>query len=602
MGVRNLNWYNLQATRRYPLDDRCSGETDGGQSLPNDIIVDMHLRFANGLGTYAYVQAATVSDHLVTVVIGVSTGIDTPGKSIAAITLTKPTAINVNYAFTPLIDGVAGWIVFGNGINSPPFSGRFSSPIQTLIESRCARPYMQLPIKSISKLNVVPALQNVVNFITETPVKLEYKKEIIDEKETQLIIFSLNQSDSSLSYNPLSYFLGTCSQRPESETCGKTPISSLNGISPDCKGNIEIIFENVTAEAFEECGGMDLLTEYSLKKACEVPGPLPLFYSDLCCPRRFDTIADRDTADPGEFSVGDIVRVGVSAGANTVYEYYRVESLSGGEITWSANPLPETDPELKTALSKCDWPNPADIIPDIVINLQSQQDYPLITLPACVDFCSCDPEPPLFDVVQGVFSTAKTKAPFGCVPCNFEDEEPTTEQDTLALKLRNTYVAVDSGDVSLSLFKNTASDWAFGHAITAQFKIDSIGLARNGGIAINYRKVIVDGAQQIKYFAAVIDVGQGELRLLEYTNNSSIVVARVPARIVTSRWYKMSVYPTLQDGYVYLNIVVEEMIENGARIEIVDYRVPLDDYEPQTGAFGLYAASSYTYFNAFTIT
>ena len=109
MGIRNLNWYNLQATRRYPLDDLCSSETDAGDSFPDDILVDLHVRFNSALGQYAYIQAVTVSEHLVTAIIGVSSTIDTAGTSVAAVTITKPAAINVNYAIEPLVAGVVGW-------------------------------------------------------------------------------------------------------------------------------------------------------------------------------------------------------------------------------------------------------------------------------------------------------------------------------------------------------------------------------------------------------------------------------------------------------------------------------------------------------------
>lgn len=602
MSVRNLNWYNLQATRRYPLDDAGNGETDDGRSLPNDIIVDLHLRFSETLGQYAYVQAVTVSAQLVTIVFGVSASLNAVGKSIAAITLLKPTDININYPITPLVDGVAGWVVLGNGINSPPFSGRFSTPVQSRLTARCARSYSPLPITSLSKTGVAAKLQGVVNLAEETPVKLEYKKTVIDGVSTQLIVFSLDQYDASLAYNPLSYFLSTCSQRPESNTCGKTPISSINGISPDCYGNITVTFDNVTAQAFDGCGGIDLTTDYSLSAACTGAPPLPLFYSDLCCPRRFDTIASRDAAPAYEFQIDDIVRVGESSGASTTYRYYRVASLSGGEVTWSAELNAESDETLREALKKCDWPDPADQLPDIVITLRSTQDYPEAVLPVCIDFCSCDPTPPMFDVLQGAFSGAKTKAPFGCVPCQESELAPVSQEDRLALTLRNTYASVDGGIVALSLFKNRASDWAFGRAVSAQMKIGTTGLSRNGGVVINYRNVITDGVQQTRYFVAVVSVSSGEFRLMDYTNNAAIVVARVPVAVTTGKWYKISVYTSLRGQYVYINAVLEEMKQNGIRAEIVDFRVPLEDYEPQTGAFGLYAASSKTYFNAFTIT
>ena len=603
MGIRNLNWYNLQATRRYPLDDLCSSETDAGDSFPDDILVDLHVRFNSALGQYAYIQAVTVSEHLVTAIIGVSSTIDTAGTSVAAVTITKPAAINVNYAIEPLVAGVVGWVVFGAGINALPIAARFSTPRQSLIAARCARGYDPLPIPAISKLNVVPPLQGVVNINSETPIKIEHKTEMIGGVNRQLVIFSLNKEDASLTYNPLSYFLSACGQRPESGTCGKTPIETINGIAPDCDGNIQITFNNITAVPFASCGGIDLLTDYGLKRACAGPEQLPLFYSDLCCPRRFDTIADRNAAPADEFNVGDIVRVGVSSGASTTkYQYYRVTAINAGAVVWSANPLAVDDPDLKTVLSKCDWPDPTELLPDIVINLPQLQDYPALSLPACIDFCSCDPTPPLFDAVQGVFASEKLLAPFGCVPCGAANTAQQQPRDRFALSLRNTYSSVDTGGVALSLLKNTATDWAFGRAISAQLKIAPTGVDRNGGVVINYRKVVRNSVTQIKYYAAVIDVGRGQFSLLEYVNNNYIIVASVPMLVQTSSWYRITVYPTLRGDFVYLNCVAEEMAPNGVRAEIIDYRVLLRDYEPQTGAFGLYALRSYTRFNAFTIT
>lgn len=616
MSIRNLNWYNLQATRQYPLDAACTNESDDGQNLSSDILVDCHLKFDSRHGKYAYIQAVTVSENIVTVIIGASESIGASGKSIAALSVTKPASINVNYLVSGLVDGVAGWLVFGAGVDGPSTSLKFSSPRQSLLSARCAQPYDRLPITSIQKLNVTPALQNVVRIEVESPIKLEYKKEVSGSLTKQLLVFSLDSADSSLSYNPMSFFLGGCAQRPESNTCGKTPIATINGVAPDCFGNIKINFGNLTAKKFADCGGIDITADdYGFKKACEGAPKLPLFYSDLCCPMRFDDMTARDAfveaaknAEPNdpayyEFQIGDIVRVGKSLGASvTPYVYYRVDAVSSGDVTWSA-PLTENDANLKSALSKCDWPDPTEVIPDVVITLPSLQDYPEIDLPVCVDFCSCDPEPPLFKTIQGVFSAKRVKAPFGCVPCGDNPEaQPLSQDELLATRERNTYTSVDNGGTAISLFKNAASDWSFGRAISAQLRIEPTGLDRNGGLVINYRKIVRNGVTQVKYFVAAIDVSRGQFRLLDYTNNSYIVVAAVPYRVRTDRWYKIKVYPSLQGNYVYLNAVVEEMKANGTKAEIIDYRVSLADYEPQTGSFGLYAERSYTNFNAFTIT
>ena len=604
MAVRNLNWYNLQSTRRYPLDDSCTGEDDNGKSLLNDILVDCHLRFSEDSGKYAYVQAITISAGLVTVIIGASHSLSDTGTSIAAVTIPKPVSQNINYAVTSFSGDTAGWLVFGGAIDGPDVTYRFTYPQQSLLAARCARAFSPLPIPSMKKLGVGTALKDIVNIVGETPLLITTKTEVINDIPRQLIVFSLNTSDTTLAYNPLSYFLGTCGQRPESGTCSKVPIATINGISPDCFGNIDIVFDssNMNAQAFEDCGGIDITTTYGLNKSCEGKPTLPPFYSDLCCPLRFESEEERLTASADTFSAGDFVRVGVLSGGLSEYTYYRVESLTGGAVTWST-PLAADNPDLKTALAKCDWPNPTDIIPDIVINLPSIQDYPSVQLPACIDFCSCDPVPPLFDAVQGVFSSAKTPAPFGCVPCGLEGSTPpSTQADMFALNEHNTYLAVDTGAVALSLFKNSASDWAFGRVITTQLKIGADGLDRNGGIVINYRKVNVNGIEQTRYFAATIDVGRGQMRLLNYINNSYTVYASVPMPVKTNQWYKMSVHPSVRGVYVYLNIIAEEMTADGGTVaQIIDYRIPLADYEPQTGAFGLYTERSYTYFNAFMI-
>jgi hypothetical protein len=597
MPIRNLNWYNLQATRRYPLDDRATGETDRGDSLPNQIIVDCHLRFDRKYGAVAYIQAVTVTANIVTVLIGASADINSAGNTIASVTIPQPANINTNYALTGLAPGIGGWIVFGSGITDASFFGRFSLPSQSLLMPRSARAFRPLPITSIGKVGVRAGLTDVVALTAESPFLLTY------DRPTNTVTFSLDYKDASVTYNPLSYFLGPCGQRPESGTCAKTPIETINGISPDCAGNINIVVENMSATMFSDCGGMEISTTYGLQQACQGAPPLPVFYSDLCCPQRFDTEAALETAltdTPDNFSVGDIVRIGTAPEtAANPYVYKIVDSKTDDGVVW--RPLTTDDEELKVALSKCDWPDPTELIPDVVITLPSLQDYPGLPTPLCVDFCSVEETPPLFDAIAGVFRGAAVPAPYGCMACGSDVAPPKTYEEKIALVTRNVYAAIDTNTTALSMFKNAATDWAIGKTISAQIKIGSAGVSRNGGLVINYRKTTENGILHTKYFAAVLDVARSQLRLLDYTNSNYIAVAATQIPLKTNQWYQLSVTITAKNDRVYLSINAEELRVDGITATIADYSVPLSAYEPQTGAFGLYAERSYTYFNAFGV-
>lgn len=272
MPVRNQNWYDLQAGRRYPLDDRSTGLDDSGEFIRDSILVDCHIRFPETLGATAFVQAITVSPTLVTVLIGVTDGTDT--TTIAAISQPKPITTSKNYEVTPLVAGVAGWVAFGAGVEEP-FSGRYATPAQSLLLSRCARAYRALPIPTIGKKNLDTALSGIVNFAAVAPIVIEQKKLVIQDRLVNVLEFSLSNTFTSIAGNPLQYFLSDCGVRPESGTCPKPPIETINNVTPDCSGNINILAEGVTIYQFENCGGIGVDLPIGLTDVCEKPRYAP---------------------------------------------------------------------------------------------------------------------------------------------------------------------------------------------------------------------------------------------------------------------------------------------------------------------------------------
>lgn len=293
MPIRNQNWYNLQSTRRYPLDEKSTGVDDVGEFIRDDIIVDCHIRFPKTFGQYAYIQGINVTPNLITVVIGSADDLNgTNSRTIAVVNATKPAAINVNIELIPVRYGVSGWMVFGPGIENN-FVGRYTAPVQTFISARNARPYVDLPIPTIGKLGRSATLEGVLSILATTPLVATYHENYTmpiydpgtDTTTTSTIkaIVVAGETPTAVS-NPYREFLGPCSQRPESGTCPKVPIERIGGIEPDCAtGNINIVVdESLTLTMFSECGGMDITTDRGLSLACAPDNGEPRQPVDKC--------------------------------------------------------------------------------------------------------------------------------------------------------------------------------------------------------------------------------------------------------------------------------------------------------------------------------
>lgn len=284
MPVRNQNWYDLQAGRRYPLDDRSTGIDDAGNPIRDDIIVDCHIRFPETYGKCAFISGITVTGNIVAVVISARDTLDNGDiQTIAAISVAKPITTNTNYPVQGIVAGAAGWMAFGPGV-AENFSARYTTPIQSLLAPRNARPYRQLPVRTLGKYGVSDPLQNVINISAQPPLTAEYEQVTIGGKVANAIVLSLRGGTQNLDYEPLQYFLGPCGARPESGTCPKQPILTINGVAPDCSGNINLDFiDGINGFPFLGCGGIAINTDISLTNLCATDPPA-VSGNDECAP------------------------------------------------------------------------------------------------------------------------------------------------------------------------------------------------------------------------------------------------------------------------------------------------------------------------------
>jgi hypothetical protein len=292
MGVRGNNWYNLQSTRRYPLDDRATGTGDDGTRIKDDVLVDCQLRFPNTYGEYAYISGITITERLVTVtILAASSPTATTGFiPLAAVSLVKPVQRHTYYPITALQPGVGGFLVFGDV--EERLNVRFTTPQQGLLLPKCAAAYQPLPIPTLRKLGRSVGLAGLVRILPGSDIAVSREIHEINGQAHAAMVFRLTQSIATR--NVLEVYRGPCDNRPESRTCDKEGIEFINGVGPDCDGNIDIIFVGLTPAPYTTCATDAQAAGVTLDQSVGI--------DEVCAPRTPGRFAGRDYCEPSSES------------------------------------------------------------------------------------------------------------------------------------------------------------------------------------------------------------------------------------------------------------------------------------------------------------
>lgn len=260
MPVRNRQFYDVNETISYPIDDTATSIDDEGQRIPSSIVVDLQIRYPNIYGDFPFISAITVSKKIVTLVVQVATAIEEPYDliAVAVVTITKPITESRQYALQALVPGVGGWIVFGSGVQEDTLIVRkMSTPSQGLLTPKIARPYKPLPVESVTKLYNATELTGVVSLRASPPLELIKTVRTIDGIIRDVLVFRLSDNATDRSFEKsdqeieltagqsipsvFQNFAGPCGARPESRSCGDPqPFELINSVAPDCDGVITI--------------------------------------------------------------------------------------------------------------------------------------------------------------------------------------------------------------------------------------------------------------------------------------------------------------------------------------------------------------------------
>lgn len=277
MAIRNPNWYAGNATKRYPLADCATGRTDAGVSLPHDLLVDLQVRVPETVGRYVLLSSIAVTPTLVSLTLLASdTQANDPAETptflpLASCSLAKPVESFRNYSLTPLYPGVGGWVVFGQGIESS-FQGRFSTVQQGMLLPKVARFYRPSQVTSLGKRGTYPALTGEVLLLGGQDIEVVGETMLVGDRERRVIVIRLK---NQLDRNVFELYRGECTGRPESETCLYPPVRYLNGLQPDCSGNLELLFPDATVYPYSPNGGLEINYPLGLADICDRNAHLP---------------------------------------------------------------------------------------------------------------------------------------------------------------------------------------------------------------------------------------------------------------------------------------------------------------------------------------
>lgn len=520
MDALHNNWLNAQASRRYPLDDNATGTGDDGRRLNDDVIVDLHMRWPSIAGTYAFLGGVTVSKKIVTAVIMAADSLDAASgfTPLAAVSVQQPAKDYAYYNLEPLYPGVGGFIAFGDV--GEVFNIRFSTPRQGLISPKCGRPYAQLPVPSMRKFGRVDGLTGLVRILAGPDLEIVKEGVNVDGVDMDALVIRL--AAPTTTRNPLADYIGPCGKRPESRNCDRPGIQTINGVAPDCDGNIEIEFVGLKEGPYQSCGGdgagVTIDQSLGLNEVCPARTAERFTGSDYCDPTYDSSLSQSSEGDGGggsESSEGDNSSEAVPCEDIPFLDCFDTGlhpswSLKGGNYTFVASDSPE---ETCPRIVPCVRHNSG------FSSLSSLSSHTSLSSLNSLSSLSV----PWLEEVQW----ARQWQSVSSLSCSVMVSQALQLNDT---SRRNIIIWEDCGTGESSNKK-----------VTTQVQLTNAGVVQNAGVILNYRLVNPLTNPQIRYFLAQINRNANTVELYSY-NGMQLVLENsvtVGTPFSLNDWYEI---------------------------------------------------------------
>lgn len=579
MSARNHNWYTLNGTRRWPIDDAATGEADDGADLKNDVLVDAAVRVPADLCSLVAVSSVTVTKSLVSVTlvgaaahpaapVGVSVG-SPEFVPVGVVSARKPLVPGRPYPVQPLADGVGGWVVFGEGVEKS-VRHRFSTPEQAVLAPRACRFYRRLPVPTIGKQFTAATLTGVVLIKGGTDVEVVAATRRIGDLDRDAIVVRLK---SNTPRNLFDLYRGPCGGRPESRTCDREGVEYINTVGPDCQGDIRIEFPDPLRPSYYP-GGVALDYPYGLIDACtrndRLPAPdgkLPNEYEDECKPESSAGDPDANarppepkwfagTTDPYPAGISSEAIVAPGLPATVTWDQATYEGFIRAVGAWSFTSL--------------DSPG--------------EPPYRVVTV---VPVTVYDAVPVVREVSLGSGSSSFSSS---------SSEVPRESSSSIVAETAGPAWALLSegvGDRNVILWEHSAATGSVGLKVTADLWLRAG--AGTAGVLLNYRPSAV--APGYRYWAAELSRVSNRFQIRHWNGMAWVNLAAAgPVRIAEGEWYRVEFSAeAVAPGTVRL-VARAVVVATGATLATITTDVA--DYGTGDGYLGLVAdrtSAAYSY-------
>ena len=541
MPIRNAHWYSINEGISYPVDEIASCIDDAGKRLPSNIIVDLHLRWPQAYGQYAFLSSVTVTDALLSLTFQVADDLDTvTGCSpLAVITVPRTFGQSKQVALLPQLNGVGGWVVFGAGLGET-YRGRFSTPRQSLLTARAAQSYRALPLTGLRAVDAAAALSGVVSLRAVAPLAITAETRTIEGVDRQCVVVQLVSGEAAGDYpipeaattligvktpNIFEQFSGPCAGRPESTTCGDPqPIEFINAVGPDCDGQLTIEFQGCANVA-------------QIQDVCGIVIDCGLGLVDACRPPQ----------------------------------------------------IPDSDGYLPSERDPVNIPTPDDPTPDPPPEAISESVVVIGGLPYMDCFASG--VAPYFVVSSGLWSL-ESVVDDGWSFC------PVSE----SLSAPTTYVYA-TGTIAtrnISLWEGF-DESTLGRTFATRFRMfpTPSGGKHNAGIVINYRPHATASGLFV-YYLAEVDYDTQSLVLKRFNGTTfQTAITYSIAGVLLEKWYSLEVTTELANPPYGSQVAITMRFRSveDVTFDVTVGAVLVTNFMPSSGYFGLHANRALTYFN-----